>query len=212
MLDLQKQLDTLNWGYSGLGDGGRDTAGDEILGEWGGVKRHDFRCVIGFAKIGKMQKETRVSNTPVVREVVKERKKNGWSGQSVLSEPFAVPLTSDTLVWSRGGREMCREKFWRSLKTFAGLTRWRWSEEHRQSTFYCRGQHCLAQRKVAWRFFECLKNSEQTCAHKKFNLNCGSGLCSLPQCSGKGDVSVPCADWNVRNAIRQRGEMELEEH
>lgn len=47
-------------------------------------------------------------------EVVKERKKerNGWSGQSVLSKPFlAVPLTSDTLVWCRGGREMCREKF-----------------------------------------------------------------------------------------------------
>lgn len=33
MLNLQKQLNTLNGSYGGLGDGSGDTTGDEVLGE-----------------------------------------------------------------------------------------------------------------------------------------------------------------------------------
>ena len=40
MLHLEQELDTLNGSYSGLGDGGRDTAGKKVLDEGGGVERH----------------------------------------------------------------------------------------------------------------------------------------------------------------------------
>lgn len=51
VLDLEQQLDTLNWRYGGLRDGSGHTAGDEVLGErhwiretghfvvWVGVRR-----------------------------------------------------------------------------------------------------------------------------------------------------------------------------
>ena len=40
MLHLEQELDSLNRGHGGLGDSSRDTAGDKVLGERGGVEWH----------------------------------------------------------------------------------------------------------------------------------------------------------------------------
>lgn len=79
MLDLEQQLDTLNWRYGGFGDSGGNSTGDEVLGERHGIHetRH-FVCVLGgvrrVKRVKKREEERRVL-TPVsgARRTTSER-------------------------------------------------------------------------------------------------------------------------------------------